>query len=71
MCDCVCSYFSFLIQVTMFSVGTTYLCYDRGWETDMPLSLIGAAIIFPVSFGYCRILSHSQFTTRVRIGESI
>jgi hypothetical protein len=40
------------VLVTGLAVGSTLMCYYLDLTTDMPISLLAAAIIFPISFGY-------------------
>jgi hypothetical protein len=40
------------VLVTGLAVGSTLMCFYLDLTTDMPISLLAAAIIFPISFGY-------------------
>lgn len=38
------------IIITLLSLGATYLCLEYKWTADLPQTLIGIAVVFPIVF---------------------
>jgi len=62
------------IIITLLSLGATYLCIEYKWTADLPQTLIGIAVVFPIVFsigvayqrrenalkGYSNLKAHSR-----------
>jgi len=50
------------VVVVCLSIGLTVLCMRQAWATDMPLTLLAAGIVFPISFLIANAASRRERT---------